>query len=70
MLQEKSGLPVERISMISLDRDKKDPAHIAEALGVTLVPTIIVFKDGKEVGRVAEYGKTGKWDKEVADLIP
>ncbi len=27
------------------------------------------MKDGKEVGRVVEYGKTGKWDKEIAVLL-
>jgi len=29
----------------------------------------IVMKDGKEVGRVVEYGKTGKWDVELAELL-
>jgi hypothetical protein len=33
------------------------------------VPTIIVLKDGKELGRVVEYGNTGKWDRELADII-
>jgi hypothetical protein len=33
------------------------------------VPTIIALKEGKEVGRVVEYGKTGKWDAEVAEIV-
>jgi hypothetical protein len=27
------------------------------------------MKKGKELGRVVEYGKTGNWDKELADII-
>jgi hypothetical protein len=33
------------------------------------VPTIIVLKDGKEIGRVVEYGKTGMFDKELGEII-
>jgi hypothetical protein len=28
-----------------------------------------VMKNGMEVGRVVEYGKTGKWDLELAELL-
>jgi hypothetical protein len=33
------------------------------------VPTIIVMKDGKEAGRVVEYGKYGLFDKELGEII-
>jgi hypothetical protein len=33
------------------------------------VPTIIVYKNGKELGRVVEYGKYGVFDKELAEII-
>ena len=38
-------------------------------MNITNVPTIIVMKNGKEIGRVVEYGKTGKWDKELAEIV-
>ncbi len=38
-------------------------------MGITNVPTIIVLKNGKEVGRVVEYGASGKWDEELASLL-
>jgi hypothetical protein len=27
------------------------------------------MKEGKEKGRIVEYGKTGKWDEELASLL-
>jgi hypothetical protein len=43
--------------------------NLNDAFKITNVPTIIVMKDGKEIGRVVEYGKTGKWDVELAELL-
>lgn len=68
-IQEASGLPDENITLFGVNRAKVSLGHIAEALGVVNVPTFIVLKDGKELGRVVEYGKTGKWDKELADIF-
>lgn len=68
-LQEMSGVPDNNITLFGVNRLKTSLGHIAEALGIINVPTIIVMKDGKELGRVVEYGKTGKWDKELADII-
>lgn len=59
----------EQITLIGVDRNKKTLSHLAEALGVVNVPTIIVMKEGKEIGRVVEYGKTGAWDKELGEII-
>jgi hypothetical protein len=33
------------------------------------VPTIIILKNGKETGRVVEYGVTGKFDEELAKAL-
>lgn len=68
-LQEQSGFPDNRISFFAMDRSKKTLGNIGDAFKITNVPTIIVMKDGKETGRVVEYGKTGKWDAEIADIL-
>ncbi|MBC7536455.1 MAG: thioredoxin family protein [Ferruginibacter sp.] len=68
-LQEKSGIPDNSISFFGVNRQKKTLSNFADAFKITNVPTIIVMKDGKEVGRIVEYGKTGKWDVELADLV-
>lgn len=69
MLQEKAGIAEDRISLFGVDRNKETIGNLASALNISNVPTIIVMKNGKEVGRVVEYGKTGKWDKELADIV-
>jgi thiol-disulfide isomerase/thioredoxin len=68
-LQEKSGVPDKAITFFGVNRVKKSLGSIAEAFAVVNVPTIIVMKNGKELGRVVEYGKTGKWDKELAEIL-
>lgn len=68
-LQEASGIPDEAITLFGVDRAKTSLGNIAKAFNITLVPTIIVMKDGKEIDRVVEYGKTGKWDKELAAIM-
>ncbi len=68
-LQEMSGVPDDNITFFGVSRSKVSLGHIAEAFGIINVPTIIVMKAGKELGRVVEYGTTGKWDKELAEII-
>lgn len=59
----------EKLTLIGVDKNKKTISHLAEALDVKSVPTIIAMKNGKEVGRVVEYGKTGLFDKELGEII-
>lgn len=68
-LQEQSGVADKDISFFAVDHNKQTLGNMSTVFKITNVPTIIVLKDGKEVGRVVEYGKTGKWDQELADLL-
>ena len=69
MLTDAAGFPSNKITLIGVDRSKKTLSHLTEALGVTNVPTIMVMKNGKEMGRVVEYGKSGLFDKDLADIL-
>ncbi|MBC7829853.1 MAG: thioredoxin family protein [Chitinophagaceae bacterium] len=69
VLIDAGGFSQDRVTLIGVGRDKKTIGHLAEALGIINVPTIIVMKEGKEIGRVVEYGKTGIWDKELGEII-
>lgn len=68
-LQEASGVSDNAITFFAVDRSKKTLGNVAEAFKITNVPTIIVMKDGKEAGRVVEYGTAGRWDKDIAQLV-
>ena len=68
-LTDAAGFSQERVTLIGVDRSKKTVQHLTEAFNVVNVPTIIVMKDGKEIGRVVEYGKNGMFDKELGDII-
>jgi thiol-disulfide isomerase/thioredoxin len=68
-LQELSGIPDNAIAFFGVNREKKTLGNVADVFNITNVPTIIILKDGKEIGRIVEYGKTGKWDSELAELV-
>jgi hypothetical protein len=66
---EAAGISDSAYSIIATDRDKRTIANLHHVFGVVNVPTIIVLKNGKEVGRIEEYGKTGLPDQELAVII-
>lgn len=68
-LAQAAGFPEERITLLGVDRNKKTVNHLSEAFNVTLVPTFIVLKNGKEIGRIVEYGKYGMVDKELGEIV-
>jgi thiol-disulfide isomerase/thioredoxin len=68
-LLDEAGYSKEKVSVIGTDRNKKTLGYLSESMNVTLVPTIIVMKNGKEIGRVVEYGKYGMFDKDIAEIV-
>lgn len=43
-----------RLEMIFVDREKKSPEGGIDTLGIELVPTFIISRSGKELGRIVE----------------
>jgi thiol-disulfide isomerase/thioredoxin len=68
-LLEAAGFSGEQVTLIGVDRQKKTSSHLAEAFNIINVPTIIVMKNGKEIGRVVEYGKYGMFDQELGEIL-
>lgn len=68
-LTKAAGFSDDNITLIGVDRKKLTLSHLSEALGITNVPTIIVMKKGKEMGRVVEYGTSGSFDKDLQKIL-
>ena len=68
-LLDKSNVPDAEVTLIGVDREKTALNGLHSAFKITNVPTFIVMKDGKEIGRVVEYGKYGAIDKELGEIV-
>ena len=64
-----AGFSNNHVTLIGVDRNKKTISHLTDAFNVINVPTVIVMKEGKELGRVVEYGKYGMVEKELAEIV-
>ena len=67
-LVDKSGYLETRITLIAVDRQKTALNNLHTTYNIVNVPTFIVLKNGKEVGRVVEYGK-GDVVKELGEIV-
>lgn len=68
-LTEQAGIDSSRIVLFGVNRNKETWGNLAKTLGIELVPTLLVFRNGKEIGRVIEYGKFGQFDRELGEII-
>ena len=68
-LVDKSGFPENQILLLAADRKKTTVNNLHEKFKVKNVPTFIIMHDGKEIGRVVEYGKYAAIDKELGEIV-
>lgn len=68
-LAQAAGLPDNHITLLGVDHAKTTVLGLEKTFNVTNVPTFIVLKEGKEIGRVVEYGKYGMFDKELGEIV-
>lgn len=43
------------VQIIAIDKSKKSPKSIIHKYKILSVPTLIVYRDGKEIGRIEEF---------------
>lgn len=63
-----TGFPASKHEIYALDRNKKGKNGEEQKYNVTMVPTIILFFGGKEVGRIVEAPKKSI-EADLADMI-
>ncbi|MGN6355769.1 MAG: thioredoxin family protein, partial [Parafilimonas sp.] len=68
-LTDAAGYPDNNISLIGVDYNKTTFDNLEKTFNVTEVPTFIVMKNGKEVGRIVEYGESGEAMKELGKMV-
>jgi thiol-disulfide isomerase/thioredoxin len=64
-----AGLAPDHVTLLGVDRKKETIQNLSGIFHITNVPTFIVLKDGKEVGRIVEYGTTGLPEKEIGKVV-
>lgn len=57
----------EQISFVSMDIDEME--NVAESLGLVGIPTYLIFKDGKEAGRIIGYNRKETFYDEVNKVL-
>ncbi|MDO5615900.1 MAG: thioredoxin family protein [Cruoricaptor ignavus] len=60
--------PKEKITIIGVNRKKESPAGEEGLYNIQKVPTIIVKKYGKELGRIIEFPKSGYIEKDLVEI--
>lgn len=66
---EESKFPENKISIFALNRKKESPNGEEAKYNIQRVPTIIVSKYGKELGRIIEIPKSGFLEKDLLEII-
>lgn len=66
---DKAEYDYENLEMVAVDYNKTSPSKIEEELNVHRVPTIIFYKDGKEVNRFVEYSQEESIEEDLAKIV-
>ena len=56
------------VQLIGVDKNKQDIKGMADDMNIKKVPTLLIFTEGKEKGRIVEFPKLS-WEQDMADII-
>jgi thiol-disulfide isomerase/thioredoxin len=58
-IMDAAGIRESQLTMVGVDRTKKDAEGLTEKWGITRVPTFVFLRNGQEIGRVVERTPAG-----------
>lgn len=65
---DQAGLPEPQVTLIGLDRSKKDTEGLTEKWQIEFVPTFIFIRNGRELGRIVETPE-GTLEGNIAQIL-
>lgn len=66
---EEANYPTEKVEIIALNRKKESPSGEEGKFNIQKVPTIIVERYGKELGRIIEMPTTGYIERDLVEIL-
>jgi hypothetical protein len=63
-----AGIGLEKVTLVAVDRTKKDAEGLTGRHGITRVPTFVFFRGGAEIGRVVERPVT-TLERDIAAIL-
>lgn len=61
-------LPALSVRAVGVDTRKREPVGLTQAFDLKYTPTLVVLRDGVEVGRIVETPKVN-WARDIANLL-
>lgn len=66
---EAANYPENRVNLIAVNRKKEAPGGEEGPFNIQKVPTIIVQKYGKEIGRITESPQSGYLERDLVEIL-
>ncbi len=63
-----SGVNTDAVEIWGVSRSKREPTAIVQTNAIEYVPTLVVMRSGKEIGRIVEHPKTS-WEADLQAIL-
>lgn len=66
---EETGYPESKLKIIAVNRKKESPGGAEAIFNIQKVPTFIIEKYGKEIGRIVEFPESGYLERDLLAIL-